>query len=108
MSTIHAQTIVHWHTYNLAYQMANVGAEVGRSIKWKNKGSSELMWGALTRALELLDATIADPKNVSCLAELLRVREAVCDFVVGDNEYKSTDQSWDRYFYHFTVAARRL
>jgi len=107
MNTVHTQALDDWNTHPLTYQMANIGAEVGRSIKWKTKSKSELMWGALVRALELLDATIVDPENTSCRGELLRVREAVCDFIVGDNEYSSTAESWDRYFYHFTVAVRK-
>ena len=41
---------------------------------------------ALERAIELLDLTIADPKNKKRLKEVLRVREALLDHFIFDNE----------------------
>jgi len=41
------------------------------------------------------------------LKELSRLREAIVDFFVGSNQFKSTDASWRRYFLPFTYAARR-
>jgi hypothetical protein len=51
--------------------------------------------------LELLDFTIADPKNKSKLKELLRAREALADHFFFDNEYNSTDEIWQKYFFAF-------
>jgi hypothetical protein len=39
--------------------------------------------------------------------EITRAREVVCDFLVGDNDYASTGESLDAYFFAFAVAARR-
>lgn len=96
----------HWNEFTLFEQMANVGSEVERSIKWKNKGNEEYSNMAFERSLELLDLTIADPKNISKLKEIVRVREALADYFVFDNEYLSTDKSWQNYFYAFGFAAR--
>ena len=66
--------------------------------------------GALVRALELLDLTLADPRlrgSVARLRELVRAREVVVDFLAGANEYGSTDDSLQRYFDAFAMAARR-
>ena len=60
---------------------------------------------ALDRALELLDLTIADPKNVRQVRELHLVRNALLDYFIENNEYKSTDESWYNYFYAFNWAA---
>jgi len=37
---------------------------------------------------------------------LLRVREALADCYFFDNIYRSSDESWQRYFYPFQFAAR--
>lgn len=96
-----------WSEFSLAEQMANIGAEVGRTIKWRTKKNSEMSQNALFRGLELLDLTINDKKNKNSLKELLRIREALVDFFMGDNIYKSSDTLWERYFFYFNVAARK-
>ena len=73
-----------WHTFTLAFQLANVGADFGRALKGKMSGDNARMWSALERCLELLDLTIADPKHRKRLKELCRLREVICDFCVGD------------------------
>ena len=95
-----------WNNLSFFEQMANVGSEVERTIKWKNKNNKEYSDLAFFRALELLDLTIADPKNISRLKEIVRVREALADFFAFDNTYHSTDKSWQNYFYAFSWAAR--
>ena len=95
-----------WKLLSFAEQMANVGSEVERTIAWKAKGRPDYGGRAFERALELLDLTIADARNRARLKELLRVREALADHFVFDNEYRSTDESWKRYFRFFLYAAR--
>ena len=87
-----------WKELTFLEQMANVGAEIGRTITWKGKGRPEYSRRAFERALELLDLTVADSKNSGRLRELLRVREALADHFVFDNYYQSSDESWRRYF----------
>ncbi len=95
-----------WQGLAFVEQMANVGSEVGRASNWRAKGKSDLGMRAFERALELLDLTIADPRNRGRLRELLRVREALADFFVFDNSYQSSSESWERYFRFFLLAAR--
>ncbi|MEE8585219.1 MAG: hypothetical protein V3T83_10255 [Acidobacteriota bacterium] len=95
-----------WKELSFAEQMSNVGSEIERSINWRAKGRSDYGMRAFERALELLDLTIADPGNRSRLRELLRVREALADYFVFDNAYRSTDEDWQRYFRFFLMAAR--
>jgi hypothetical protein len=64
------------------------------------------MWSALERALELIDLTVSDPRLAGRRREILRAREVVCDFLVGDNTYGTTAESLDRYFLTFAAAAR--
>lgn len=96
-----------WCTFSLFKQLANVGADVGRAVSGKNKGRTKDSGLAFERALELLDATIADPKNHGLRRrELLRAREALIDhFMYDSKEYGTTDGFWDRYFYAFCYAS---
>ncbi len=95
-----------WNDLNFFEQMANVGAEIGRTITWKTKSRPDYSARAFERALELLDLTIRDHKNRKRARELLRVREVLADHFAFDNSYQSSDDSWQRYFYAFQVAAR--
>lgn len=96
-----------WFQFSLVEQMANIGSDVERTIYWKKTGDLELSRKAFERALELIDFTVRDKKNKGCgrLKEILRTREALVDHFVYDNEYNTTDEEWQRYFYDFTYAA---
>jgi len=94
-----------WQEKSFFYQMANVGAEIGRAINWRQKDSGASR-AAFERGLELLDLTIADKKNHdSRLVELCRVKEGLLDYFYSDNIYKSTDKNWNDYFYSFGYAS---
>ncbi len=94
-----------WDKMTFAQQMANIGSEVERTIKWKNKNRAERSQQAFFRALELMDFTIGDKKNLHGLGELCRVREVLVDYFFGENEYKSTDMAWQKYFRAFNWMA---
>ena len=94
-----------WQTLPLVEQLANVGSDVARAHRWQGK-DPQLCEKAFVRALELLDLTIADPRWKGRRKELTRVRELLCDAMLGGNEYGSDLASLDRYFYPFAVAAR--
>ncbi len=98
-----------WFELSFFEQMAHVGSEVERSIKWREK-NKEFSIHAIERALELLDLTIADTKNKSgCrLKELTRLREAITDYFYFENQFGSSDKIWRNYFYAFNYAARTL
>lgn len=93
-----------WFELSLVEQLGNVGMEVGRAAR--AKGDDERFWAAVTRAFELLDLTISDPRWVNRLKELVRAREVLGDAVLGGKEYGSTLDDLDRYFFQFAVAAR--
>lgn len=97
-----------WVELSLMEQLGNIGTEVSRAARAKATGNERRAWSAFERALELFDLTIADqrwrgPKR----REICRAREVVCDFLVGENQYRETSESLDRYFLPFAVAARR-
>jgi len=94
-----------WFKLSLLEQLANIGSDVVRTIKWKNEGDLECSREAFERALELIDLTVADSKNRGRLKEILRAREALVDYFLFDNIYGSSDKLWENYFYHFNYAA---
>jgi hypothetical protein len=107
--TIHAGLASgRWGTLTLAEQLGNAGADVGRAIRAQEEGDQGRFDAAFERALELLDLMLADPRwNGPRLREIARTREVVCDFLVGDNVYRSTPELLDNYFLAFGIAARR-
>lgn len=101
-------TIEYWSKFSTMVQLANVGADVGRCINWKNKGDLEIAAGRFRAAIEQLDLTMLDPKTENNrLRELKIVREALVDYFIGPNEYKSTDEAWEDYFHNFGLMAAR-
>lgn len=95
-----------WFKLSLVEQLANVGSEVERAIKWRNKGHEQYGQSAFERALELLSLTIDDPKNKFRLKEPTRIYELLVDYFMGDNFYGSSDKLWHNYFLAFACAAR--
>lgn len=95
-----------WRELSLMEQMANIGSEVGRTIKWKNKNNKDFANRAFERALELFDLTIDDEKNKLRLKETIRAREVFADYYIGDNIYNTSDKQWQKYFSAFNFAAR--
>lgn len=94
-----------WQSLSFFYQMANIGAEIGRTVQWKekDKDKSKACFG---RGLELLDLTIEDKKNrIGKLKELCILREVLVDYFVSGNSHHSNDKAWNDYFYTFNYAA---
>ncbi len=95
-----------WNELTLSEQMGNIGSEVDRTLRWREKGNRESSLRALDRTLELLNLTLACPSNKGRLKEIARVREVFLDFILGENEYQSSGDSLSRYFLAFATAAR--
>lgn len=94
-----------WEKLTFAEQMGNIGSEISRALQWKEK-DARLFQGAVDRALELLDLTIRDIRWHNRMRELTRVREVLCDALLGGKEYGSSLEDVDRYFFSFAFAAR--
>lgn len=105
MSTQHTSLAAgRWQQFTLAEQLGHVGSEVSRTRK--AVGDEQRYWSAATRAFELLDLTIGDPRWNSRLRELLRVREVLADAVLGGTEYKSSLADVDKYLINFARASQ--
>ena len=96
-----------WNDLPFMEQMANIGSEVERALKWKEKNNIDYSMRAYERALELIDLTLEGARDFARLKELARVREAIVDYFSGSNQFMSTESSWRKYFLCFTYAARR-
>lgn len=106
MSIFHTELKDRWNSFSIFEQMAHIGAEVGRMNSWRRKKNNKMSLNAFYRALELIDFSVTDPKNRTCLKEILRVRELLVDDALGDNIYHSSANGWDKYFLPFNHAAR--
>ena len=95
-----------WGQLSFLEQMAHIGSEVERALKWREKQNPEYSRKAFERALELIDLTLDSVTGMARFKELGRMREAVVDFFAGSNQFKSTETSWRRYFLPFAYAAR--
>ena len=95
-----------WNTLSLVEQMANIGSEIERAMKWKEKNNPLYASQANGRALELFDLTLADSRHGAGLREIARARELWLDYFLGDNQYHQRASQWQKYFYAFAYCAR--
>ena len=95
-----------WRAFSLPEQMGNIGSEVGRAAKWQNR-NKKAFWGAVTRAIELFELTIADRRWGGEKIEIGRAKEVFCDAVLGGKEYNSNLGDLEKYFMQFALLANR-
>ncbi|MBI5619591.1 hypothetical protein HY950_01395 [Candidatus Gottesmanbacteria bacterium] len=96
-----------WEKLSFIEQMAHIGSEVERAMKWRNKGNAVYSRMAIERALELIDFILRTRQPLSKLREMARVRECLVDDFYADNTHQSTDELWRKYFYAFALACAR-
>lgn len=94
-----------WFKFSLFEQLANIGTDVDRAIRYRQRGDIEASDQAIYRAIELIDFTVADPKNKRRLKEVLRARELLLDHFWGEDQWGMDDDFWRQYFYDFNYAA---
>lgn len=104
MTIYHKELQKRWHDLGLIEQLANVGSEVERALKWREKSKAEYSTPAFERALELLDYTTDGMGDFHRLRELKRLREVLVDYFAGSNIYSSSARSLRNYFYYFNYA----
>lgn len=84
-------------------QLGNIGSEVSRASKWKNK-DEKIFNNAVDRALELFDLTLDDERWRGRRNEIARAREVFADAVLGGQEYNSNLEGLNKYFLSFAYA----
>ena len=93
-----------WADMPFPKQMANIGSETYRAMKWLAKGRRDNAEKAFERMQELIDLTITygrhgQPNRKALLKELCRFRELYCGaFLDGDLD---TLVALNRYLDHF-------
>src|SRR6266581_7870476 len=96
-----------WFTMSIAEQMANVGSEYERALRWKQRGNASYFQAAFERMLELFDLTIEDQRwRNHRLRELCRVREIVRDQLCSDHPQPWSVPDLKDYFLSFGILAR--
>lgn len=102
----HALASGGWRKLSLIEQLGNIGSEVGRAIKWREKDTASYQ-RAVQRAFELVDLTLQDQRWRRRLKEIARLREVLGDALTGGQEYRSTFEDIERYLFRFALAARK-
>lgn len=108
MNTAYAIDEAKWAKLDIFNQMGNIYSEVGRSFKTKSQSSSQDHQEAVSRAIDLFDATIRIliAKKSPQAKEVLRAKEQFLDLVFDDKQSLESVQSLERYFLQFALAAR--
>lgn len=92
-----------WFEMGIGEQISNVGSEVNRAIKYKNRNEEDKMRRFYKKAVELLELTCEDPKNQFRLGELKFCIEELTDYFVGTNQYHITDEMLMKYYDAFLL-----
>lgn len=79
-------------------QISNIGSEVARAIRWKNKGDEQKAKNFCNKAIDFWLLTKEDPKNRHRLGEIDCAIEELQDYFQGNNIYGTTDEVLTRYY----------
>lgn len=97
-----------WAALTIFEQMGNIYSEVGRSFNAKKHNNDYDRDQAMSRAIDLFDATTAvliakkSPKS----KEVLRAKEEYLGALISNDTTSLEIQNLDRYFMQFAIAAR--
>jgi hypothetical protein len=97
-----------WSKMNIFDQMGNISSEVGRSFSAKRHNNEADCLQAVERAIDLFDATtsvLIESKSPK-VKEVLRAKESYLTAIFDKTGLVVDDQSLERYFMQFAIAAR--
>lgn len=97
-----------WAQLTIFEQMGNIYSEVGRTYKARQHGDTQAVDQAVTRALDLFDATVDTliKQKSARSKEVLRARDQFLHTVYDRQVDAHEIASLDKYFANFAVAAR--
>lgn len=87
-----------WFNMPFEIQIGNIGSEVSRAIRYKNKQNEQAKMNFYNKAVELLERSQRDPKNIDRIDELEFCKEELNDYFFGSNDFNSTDESLMKYY----------
>ena len=90
-----------WSKMTIFQQMANIGAEVGRTFNAIRQGDHQRAERAMTRALDLFDATVEN-YSFARNKEILRSKEQFLEAYCA----KQPDAGLEKYFTQFAYVGR--
>lgn len=80
------------------FLMANLGSEVLRLLRSKEKGDAALAGKCLERAQKIIDQVLSAPEMVPRKRELELLKAVIDDLLRDNPEYQVTDQELKDYF----------
>lgn len=92
------ETIDTWYKMPVTMQISNIGSEVARAIRWKNKDNTQRMTMFCEKAVEFLQLSISDPKNENRKQEFEFCIEELKDYFFGENKYNTTEEKLMEYY----------
>ncbi|MFA5009712.1 MAG: hypothetical protein WC553_00575 [Patescibacteria group bacterium] len=92
-----------WSQLTLPQQLGNVGSEVSRMLKWRDKDPI-IAERAFERMLELIDLTLQNQTNGPRLREIARAREVLVQTWLERSTSDNAEwASLNRYFFYFAL-----
>ncbi|MCM8756543.1 MAG: hypothetical protein NC817_00710 [Candidatus Omnitrophica bacterium] len=107
MNEFKVSLINRWEKLSFLEQIANIGSEIMKAFNWRRGDNSNYAERAFFRALELIDLTLKNTSSFSRKKEIARLREALIDFFLGNNEFNSTENFFFHYFLPFAYAVSK-
>ena len=96
---------IKWFEMSVGMQISNIGSEVSRAIRYKNKGDKQKQINFCNKAIEFLNIIKQDPKNAHRQREFDFCIEELRDYFLGNNEYNTTDEMLTKYYDAFLKTA---
>ncbi len=91
-------TDVRWFDMPVWMQISNIGGEVSRAIRWKNKGDAVKARNFCNKAIEFWRLSEKDPKNKYRIREFENAIAELEDYFCGSNVFQTTDDTLTRYY----------
>ena len=92
-----------WFKLYFVQQFGNIGSEITRARIAKESNDPMGEKKSLVRALDLIDCTVADTRWRGRLKELLRLREVLCDWLLGTRCYSIEPRLLEEYCISFAL-----
>ena len=94
-----------WFQLSIYDQLWNIWSEIWRSINNKKTWNLERYNESILRAYELIDMSMADPRwrKTAKLKEICRLRETISDYFFWNNEYNTSSEYLEKYFFAISV-----
>ena len=90
-------TNMKWYSMPVNVQIANIGSEVERALRWKDRDPKKAE-NFCRKAISFWEIVKSDPKNRFREEEFQTAMDELEDFFLGENLYQTTEQDLRRYY----------